>query len=254
MLKTTLSLNGTWQMGWCPIGQGNPDSFAVLKHLPYVVPGDVHTPLMAAGLMEEPLYSLNSLDCRWVEDNEFWCERRFTLAAEDLRQVMELTFHGLDLTADVYLNGQYIGRHNNAFVEITWPVQAYLREGENTLLVRIDQGLADAQTHELGRMDMMWNNDQPWRSWMRKPQYVYSWDWTIWLASPKASPHRRQARRCDHHCGNRHALSHCLHAGLHHRGSGWPDSGSADPARHRCRNHSATDHPRSPAMVVQRHG
>ena len=183
MSKTTISLNGTWQMGWCPIGQGAPDTFSGLKQLPYTVPGDVHTPLMEAGLMEEPLYGLNSLDCRWVEDHEFWCERRFPLAAEDIREVMNLTFHGLDLTADVYLNGQYIGRHNNAFVEIAWPVQEYLHAGENTLLVRIDQGLADAQTHELGRMDMMWNNDQPWRSWMRKPQYVYSWDWTIWLAS-----------------------------------------------------------------------
>ena len=183
MNRMELSLNGQWRMGWCPIGQGSPESFAQLKKLPYTVPGDVHTPLIEAGLIPEPLYGLNSEECRWVEDNEFWCERRFTLKEQDIRNVMELTFHGLDLTADVYLNGQYIGRHNNAFVEIAWNVREQLHAGENTLLVRIDQGLAEAQTHELGRMDMMWNNDQPWRSWMRKPQYVYSWDWTIWLAS-----------------------------------------------------------------------
>lgn len=183
MNKKTLRLDGQWRMSWCPIGEGTQETARMMKKLPYLVPGDVHTPLIDAGLIEEPLYGLNSLDCRWVEEQEFWCERTFTLDAADLAPVMRLTFEGLDTTADVYLNGQHIGRHNNAFVEITWDVAAHVHPGENTLLVRIDQGLAEAQTHDLEQMGLMWNNDQPWRAWMRKPQFVYGWDWTIWLAS-----------------------------------------------------------------------
>lgn len=183
MEKTMISLNGQWRMGWCDIGEGTPEGFAAMETLPYEVPGDVHTPLIEAGVIEEPLYGMNDLDCRWVEEKEFWCERRFTLTAHQMFPVMRLTFDGLDCTADVYLNGAFIGRHNNAFVEVGWEVQEHLHEGENVLLVRIDQGLREAQTHDLERMGMMWNNDQPWRAWMRKPQYVYSWDWTIWLAS-----------------------------------------------------------------------
>ena len=183
MSNKTISLCGEWRMAWCDIGAGDPAKFACMDKLPYQVPGDVHTPLIQAGLIREPLQGLNDLDCRWVENKEFWCEKTFTLSAEDLRAAMRLTFEGLDCTADVYLNGQLIGRHNNAFVEITWDVTRCLRPGENTLLVRIDQGLAQAQQHDLENMGRMWNNEQPWRVWMRKPQFVYSWDWTIWLAT-----------------------------------------------------------------------
>lgn len=181
--RRCISLDGQWQMGQCEIGAGSVSAFAAMKKIPYFVPGDVHTPLIDAGLIAEPLYGANDLDCRWVEQQEFWCERVFSLEADDLRRVMRLTFEGLDCTADVYLNGNYIGRHNNAFVEVTWDVSHLLHVGENTLLVRIDQGLAEAQSHEMEHMDLMWNNEQPWRIWMRKPQFVYGWDWTVWLAS-----------------------------------------------------------------------
>lgn len=170
-------------MAWCAIGAGTPENYRALRTLPYRVPDDVHTPLIEAGLIDDPLKDANSLTCRWVEEQEFWCERCFTLREDDLAPTMRLTFEGLDTTADIYLNGAYIGRHNNAFVEITWDVKDRLRVGENTLLVRIDQGLAEAQTHDLAQMGKMWNNEQPWRVWMRKPQFVYGWDWTIWLPS-----------------------------------------------------------------------
>ena len=183
MKTKTFCLDGEWRMSWHRVGEGTPESARTMKTLPYEVPGDVYTPLIEAGLIPEPLYGMNSLDCRWVEEQEFWCERIFMLAAEDLAPVMCLTFEGLDTTADVYLNGHHIGSHNNAFVEVTWDVAQWLHPGENRLLVRIDQGLADAQTHDLEQMGTMWNNDQPWRAWMRKPQFVYGWDWTIWLAS-----------------------------------------------------------------------
>lgn len=183
MNKRVIRLNGEWRMTWCDVGMGTPEHRPASPALAYHVPGDVHTPLMQAGLISDPMVGMNDLDCRWVEGQEFWCERRFTLAAEDIRPVMRLRFDGLDCTADVYLNGTHVGRWNNAFVEAVWDVSALVKTGENVLLVRIDQGLADAQTHDLARMGEMWNNEQPWRAWMRKPQFVYGWDWTIWLAS-----------------------------------------------------------------------
>lgn len=183
MNKRVIRLNGEWRMSWCDVGRGTPEHRPASPVLAYHVPGDVHTPLMQAGLIPDPMVGMNDLDCRWVEGQEFWCERRFTLAAEDIRPVMRLRFDGLDCTADVYLNGTHVGRWNNAFVEAVWDVSALVKTGENVLLVRIDQGLADAQTHDLARMGEMWNSDQPWRAWMRKPQFVYGWDWTIWLAS-----------------------------------------------------------------------
>ncbi|MBQ4638996.1 MAG: hypothetical protein IJB69_00565 [Clostridia bacterium] len=183
MKTTTLSLNGRWSMAWCDIGTGAPDALSALPSLLYTVPGDVHTPLIEAGIIQEPLYAMNSLDCTWMEKKEFWCRRTFVLEKDDLAPSMQLTFEGLDCTADIYLNGRKIGRHNNAFVEITFDVTSCLHPGENTLLVRLDEGLQEAKTHDLEDMGTMWNNEQPWRVWMRKPQYVYGWDWTVWLFS-----------------------------------------------------------------------
>ena len=91
-MNKVLSLNGVWSMHWCDIGEGTPQTAALLPSLPYTVPGDVHTPLIDAGLIPEPLYGLNSLECRWVEEKEFWCERVFTLAKEDIAPRMLLTF------------------------------------------------------------------------------------------------------------------------------------------------------------------
>ncbi len=183
MNKCEISLNGAWRMTYCDVGTGSPEHRPDSPVLTYHVPGDVHTPLMEAGMIADPLVGMNDLDCRWVEEKEFWCERHFTLTAEDMRPLMRLRFDGLDCTADVYLNGTHVGRHNNAFVEAVWDVSALVKAGENVLLVRVDQGLAAAKTHDLERMGEMWNNEQPWRAWMRKPQFVYGWDWTNWLSS-----------------------------------------------------------------------
>lgn len=176
-------LDGVWQMAFCPIGEGSPEGVAARAKIPYSVPGDVHTPLITQGLIAEPLYGMNDLDCRWVEKQEFWCERSFTVEADALRRRMALTFEGLDCTADIWLNGCFLGRTENAFVEMHFDVSAVVKAGENVLLVRIDEGLETAKRKDLGMMAMCWNNDQPYRTLMRKPQFVYGWDWTIWLPS-----------------------------------------------------------------------
>ncbi len=179
----TISLDGPWNLSYCDIGAGAINSYKEMPILPYAVPGDVHTPLIENGVIQEPLIGMNDQDCRWMEDKEFWCSRSFSIAAEDIRAQTVLTFEGLDCTADVWLNGTFLGRHSNSFVEVEYDISRLIAEGENTLVVRIDQGLYEVQDKDLGAMRLMWNNEQPYRSYMRKPQYVYGWDWTIWLAT-----------------------------------------------------------------------
>lgn len=176
----TLPLDGTWQMIHCPVGTGSYDAHPG-DALPYQVPGDVHTPLIEAGIIPEPLIDRNDEACRDLEGEEFWCTRRFNLAPEQLRRHMTLTFAGLDTTADIWLNGTSLGRSDNAFVEAEFDVSAIVSAGENLLVVRIDPGLDAVKDKPLDDLARMWNNDLPQRAWMRKPQYVGGWDWTIWL-------------------------------------------------------------------------
>jgi beta-mannosidase len=179
--KQTLSLNGQWQLAYADIGEGNPDSLPFDLTCP--VPGDVHDAFIAAGLIKDPLYNQNDLDCRWLEQKEFWLRRSFTLPENYCFDHVILRFDGLDLSADIRLNGEVVGSAFNAFVEHEFNVTPLLRPGENTLLVRLDMGLDAVKDKPLLDMPKMWDNGQPYRVFMRKPQYVYGWDWTLWLPS-----------------------------------------------------------------------
>lgn len=180
-LNVKISLGGAWQLAHCPVGTGTYPAFRALPTLPCTIPGAVHTAFIDADLIPEPLIDRNDEACRWLEGEEFWLRRTFALTADELREQMTLTFHGLDTSADIWLNGTFLGHTSNAFVPHTFDVTALTRAGENELVVRIDQGLHEVQDKPLWEMGAMWNNNQPYRAWMRKPQYVYGWDWTIWL-------------------------------------------------------------------------
>lgn len=179
-----LSLNGQWELCWQETGTGTLlqavkrlDSESILCP----VPGDVHMALVDAGIIPEPLVDIHNEDCKWMEQQEFWYRKKFAVAADFLQDKTELMLEGLDLTADVWLNGAYIGNHNNAFIEKIIDITDHLRPGENELMVRIDDGVFGVKDKPLDFAQYSWNNEQPYRMWMRKPQYVYGWDWTIWM-------------------------------------------------------------------------
>ena len=178
---TTLSLNGEWKLAHCPVGEGRYDMFRSLPVIPCRVPGAVHEAYVEAGMIPEPLKDRNDVACRWLEDQEFWYSRTFALQQDELLPRMLLRFGGLDTTADVWLNGVCLGHCSNALIAHEFDVSGVVRAGVNELVVRIDQGLHEVLDKPMLEMGHMWNNNEPRRAWMRKPQYVYGWDWTIWL-------------------------------------------------------------------------
>ncbi|MBR4081494.1 MAG: hypothetical protein IKK21_06915, partial [Clostridia bacterium] len=139
----TISLNGSWTLHYGPVGQTAPDAFRSLPSLPCTVPGAVHTAFIDAGIIPEPLTDRGDESCRWLEDKEFWFCRRFDIEPDQLRQQMQLTLNGLDATADVWLNGAFLGHCSNAFIPHYFNVTQHLQVGPNELIVRLDQGLAE---------------------------------------------------------------------------------------------------------------
>lgn len=180
----TLSLCGQWELFWQETGTGTlaqAEKRLDSESIPCPVPGDVHVALADAGVIPEPLVDIHSQDCKWMERQEFWYRKKIEVCQDFLQDKMELVLEGLDLTADIWLNGQYIGSHNNAFIEKIIDISELLKAGENQLVVRIDDGVNGVKNKPLDFAQYSWNNEQPYRIWMRKPQYVYGWDWTIWL-------------------------------------------------------------------------
>ncbi len=200
----TINLDGKWSV--------RPDDFAWIGEaglvrvqqaqegwLPAQVPGEIHLDLMRAGQMPEPSASTNMPECRWPETKSWWYRTSFevdTTFLLDERQ--ELVFDGLDLYAQVFLNGKLAGEAADAFIPARFDVKRLLQGGVNELVVRLTAG------SELAKDETPHGQDQPWkpnsatggaipnpmgaedlykhrgwsgRKWLRKPQFSYGWDW-----------------------------------------------------------------------------
>jgi hypothetical protein len=69
-----------------------------------------------------------------------WYRKRFTLPAADAGKKCYLEFEGVRHIADVYVNGQPAGRHENGVMAFGIDVSSLVRSGENTnvVAVRVD--------------------------------------------------------------------------------------------------------------------
>jgi beta-mannosidase len=201
----TIGLNGTWTVRSGEMAQIGAEGLASLlasegEWLPAEVPGEIHLDLMRAGRMPDPSVSANMPDCRWPETLAWWFRTRVSVDAGLLEhEQIRLIFDGLDLYAQVFVNGTLAGEAANAFVPAVFDVKPLLREGDNELIVRLTAGseLAPDDTvpgqgnperrpsaAEGGRIPNPMRDDDLYahriwagRKWLRKPQFEYGWDW-----------------------------------------------------------------------------
>ena len=157
------------------------------------LPCDVHMALMDAGRMEDPLVGMNTENSVWVERCSWWFKKTFTLTAEDLKHSgAELFIEVLDIHADIFLNGSFLGHHPSAFYPFKKDVIPWLVEGENTLLIRLTTGLEQVDPQELEPIrdfsSCEWRSRRPGRGderrvLLRKPQHSFGWDQAPRLAT-----------------------------------------------------------------------
>ena len=106
------------------------------------VPGCVHTDLMNAGIIANPLYRDNNEKCQWIENGNYTYTTRFAAKkAEGVR----LVFEGLDTYADIYLNGVQIGESHNMFIPHSFDVAGAIVDGENLLEVRFRSPITEVE-------------------------------------------------------------------------------------------------------------
>jgi beta-mannosidase len=107
------------------------------------IPGDVHTDLWKAGVIDDPHYGRNSLKMKWVARNEWWYVKRFNIPEEMRGKVIRVVFEGVDYACDVWLNGTHLGRHEGMFSQFAFDITdvvSFLRsfDGGNMLVVKLD--------------------------------------------------------------------------------------------------------------------
>jgi hypothetical protein len=118
------------------------------------VPGTVLTSYCNAGALPDPNFGENQL---YISDSffysDFWYRTEFQAPALEREQVAWLNFDGVNWKADVFLNGDKIGRIEGGFMRGRFDVTGKLLAGQtNALAVRVEKnatpGSAKQKTFE----------------------------------------------------------------------------------------------------------
>ena len=114
------------------------------------VPGTVLTSFLNAGALPDPNYGDNQL---YISDSyfcaDFWYRTEFIAPAVNAKQTAWLSFGGVNWKADVFLNGEKLGRIEGGFVRGRFDVAAKLIAGKpNALAVRIEANATPGSTKQ----------------------------------------------------------------------------------------------------------
>ena len=190
-----LSLDGDWELVERPLAHGvsSYNSAATAKaSFAARVPGDVNDDICRSGKLPEPLVALNFRQySNWVPERSWWYRRKFEVA-KSAEPFAELSLDGLDVHADVWLNGKHLGHHATAFCPFVADVSDIVKRGKqnpNLLVVRLTTGrehvadITPGQWPLLGAVSTEASRGYPDRGFpqrvfLRKPAYTWGWDWS----------------------------------------------------------------------------
>ncbi len=187
----TITLNQSWLLHEAPLNYGATDLQKVKSFdkewMECQLPSDVRIPLMQYGKIKDPTLSDYCLDAEWVENRSWWFLKKFHLTTEDLRHdIAELKIDRLDTKSDIFVNGVYIGSHNDVHYPFLYNVLDHLQEGENELAIRVSTGLEDVTDEQMSEVNWAtcteYDNGGKYRgdrrrAFVRRPQYTVGWDW-----------------------------------------------------------------------------
>ena len=168
------SLNGKWQFR-----QADSEEW-----MPAVVPGGVHTDLMAQGRIPDPFVADNELGVQWVAESDWEYRLVFDARSELLAEErVFLVCDGLDTLASVTLNGRPVGSSENMFLSYRWDVTAVLAGGENELRIAFRSPVAYIRPRQAELPLPSPTQCISGGPYVRKVPSHFGWDW-----GPKLPP------------------------------------------------------------------
>jgi beta-mannosidase len=172
-LPTVRPLHDGWSV--TPLAErGVPEEVLAAWRIPATVPGVVHTDLLAAGLIADPLHGTNERCQEWIGSTPWRYATTFDADLADER--VDLVFAGLDTVATVSLNGTVILESRDQHRSFRVPVRHLLRPTGNDLVVEFAAPVpyADAESLRLGYRPHV--NHHPYNA-IRKMACSFGWDW-----------------------------------------------------------------------------
>lgn len=148
--------------------------------IPAVVPGEVHTDLLRAGLIPDPFDGNNEAALAWIGLTDWQYRTVFTFHnGQHARH--DLVADGLDTAATIRLNGKVVASTANQHRSYRFDVREFLVQGENELVIdfRAPVTFAREQEELIGARPQV--NHHPFNA-VRKMACNFGWDWGIDIA------------------------------------------------------------------------
>ncbi|MEP7164179.1 MAG: glycoside hydrolase family 2 protein [Ferruginibacter sp.] len=141
-----------------------------------IVPGTIHTDLLANKLIPDPYFRDNENKLQWIGKTN-WEYRKVFNVDEKLfsKDRIEMVFDGLDTYADVYLNGKLVLHADNMFRGWNVHVKQILKEKGNELIIRFSS--AQNKVDSIANAKLPFTLPDNPRVYARKAQYHFGWDW-----------------------------------------------------------------------------
>ena len=175
-----LSLDGTWQLDYFPqpirAAVRDPAKIPDHKTLAATVPGNCELELVKAGILPNPEVGLNAMKFRPYEGYQWLYTRTFDASpcdGEDGSKA-ELVFGGVDLLADIYLNGEKLGETANMMIEHRFDVTGRLRTRGNKLQVLFRSAFLELNRFTLGELG--YHHCRGDLEPLRKAAHMAGWD------------------------------------------------------------------------------
>jgi beta-mannosidase len=163
------------------LGYSNPEWMSA------TVPGHIHLDLMEHGIIADPNERMQEISAQWVDSTDWSYRCRFMWSPDPDSPNRVLRFEGLDTVCTILLNGAKIAEHDNMFVPLEVDVTDKLNEGENELridfqsAVNVGESRMAAFFKSEGLPERVERFEE--RSFIRKIQCMYGWDWGPRLVS-----------------------------------------------------------------------
>ncbi|MCU0316968.1 MAG: hypothetical protein MUC92_10280 [Fimbriimonadaceae bacterium] len=155
--------------------------------LPARVPGHVHLDLEREGIIANPLLRTYERGCQWVDETDWVYRTTFDWHPKRGNPKRVLHFEGLDTVCSVYLNGDLVACHDNMFLPLEVDVTELLKEGQNEIKVEFYSAARIGRERlERFRAKVGLKHEVSYlfeRSFVRKAQYMFGWDWGPRLVS-----------------------------------------------------------------------
>jgi beta-mannosidase len=171
-----LNLTGDWELNSASGGHGAR----------MAIPGDVHSALIAAGIIAHPYKGRNEDAVQWVAQEDWIISREFEMLEVFEPEGWYLDIDYLDTVADVSVNGVTVLEARNCFRRYRPDVSHALKPGWNRIeiLFHSNPNAADALQASMPFPVpyAAQNCPIPNGNMLRKPACHFGWDWNIAIA------------------------------------------------------------------------